>query len=235
MDRGVQKVTLKMINEDIAKHKLQVADQCDAASKSGHSGWAHRHLSLYNTINACDGLVVKLRKHELSKSSADGRAWPAKTKSLIALTKLATGPAELAFLMYTLLQEIEQNKDFGYTALEHRGKVIVWRLRFIKKVRGQYFLETDEPHAAEINAVVQDKAWLSAVAFEAKFGPGTDQTLIHELPPKASSLISLMRDVYLGKSDSVIGEVHRDRKTMGFEHTLRATPIVQLLAPIEIL
>ena len=76
---------------------------------------------------------------------------------------------------------------------------------------------------------------MSTVAFEAKFGPGTDQTLIHELPPKASSLICLMRDVYLGKSDSVIGEVHRDRKTVGFEHTLRATPIVQLLAPIEIL
>ena len=103
LDRGVQKVTLKMINENIAKHKLQVADQSDAASNCGHSGWAHRHVSLYNTLNACDGLVAKLRNHELSKSSADGRAWPAKTKSSIALTKLATEPEEVAFLMHTLL------------------------------------------------------------------------------------------------------------------------------------
>ena len=94
-ERGVQKVTMKMIYEDIAKHKLKVAEQSDAALKSGHSGWAHRHLSLYKTINACDGLVVKLRKHELSKSSADGRAWPARSKSLIALTKLTTEPEEV--------------------------------------------------------------------------------------------------------------------------------------------
>ena len=99
IERNVEKASLTMINEEIAKKCLQVADQ----SFGPQSLWAHRHLSLYNTIDACDGLVTKLRQHELSKSSADGRAWPAKTKSLIALTKLATEPEEVAFLMHTLL------------------------------------------------------------------------------------------------------------------------------------
>ena len=37
----------------------------------------------------------------------------------------------------------------------------------------------------------------------------------------------------MGKIDLIIAEAHRDRKSVGFDHTLRATSIVQLLAPID--